>query len=501
MKISRSAVVPSGQHLAAVATAFDEDGMPSYVFVGRADLSSSRCNLAVLERGRKGAYQEAGHLARALNDTLAVDALAWHAARDTLYALCYTDDDRSRTGGLQLFAFPHASKRDAPPRQHVASFSGRYHHSLLFEADARRDALVGVVVDESGARAALFAFDCATGAVRRQVVRDVPSDSAALGAVYDAQYSRYVVGISGVMASSLDIYTHEGRVARLPTPKNALKPAAFANGVQRVACMEWIRKSRSFGDTVHVYALERPGAESATTVLCRLRLERSHIRDLVFTPTAEYILALYGEPPVDAVVPLTRAELDQMRGALPASKQSSSSSLLSPPAASASPSKKSASPFKRAVRSVSSSVKKLQRIVTPIPNAALEGTATKGTDALTLELGVHCLIGARNGGAVFAIMERGDVCECRLPQSEGGAPRQLQQDAGEDSIERIDIEALLRRDVAAWLARADSQALLQLVQEQPDAFKRLAKCEQHGGDDDNEQHLCCRLTSLIGSQQ
>jgi hypothetical protein len=437
-------------------------------------------------------------LARALSDVLHVDALAWHAKRDTLYALCHTDDDRSRTGGLQLFSFAHASRRDAPPRQHVASFSGRYHHSLLFEADDRRDALVGALVDESGARASLFALDCTTMAVRRQVVRDVPSDSAALGVVYDALYSRYVVGISGAVASSLDVYTHEGRVARLPTPKNALKPAAFANGVQRVACLEWNRKSRSFADTIHVYALERPGAESATTTLCRLRLDHANVRNLFFTPDAEYLLAVFGEQPADAAVPFTQAELNQARGT---TKRDGSAKSAGAAAAGGggSPSKAQASSIlKRSVRAISNSAKKLQKIVTPIPNAALEGTATKGTDALNLEAGVHHVIGAR--GVVFAILERGDVCECRLPKAEGGAPRAAPLDGGDGSdSERIDIEALLRRDVAAWLARADAQALLQLVQEQPDAFKRLAKCDgSHGGN--GEPHLCCQLTHLLGQQ-
>ena len=74
-------------------------------------------------------------------------------------------------------------------------------------------------------------------------------------------------------------------------------------------------------------------------------------------------------------------------------------------------------------------------------------------------------------------------------------------------------KAMLRKDVAAWLARADAASLLALAREQPAAFARLANCSAlvNGGaaddnDDENQQHqhnkqhLCCALTSLLGQQ-
>jgi hypothetical protein len=71
---------------------------------------------------------------------------------------------------------------------------------------------------------------------------------------------------------------------------------------------------------------------------------------------------------------------------------------------------------------------------------------------------------------------------------------------------------MLRRDVAAWLARADAASLLALAREQPAAFARLAGCtamrcdnandddDNGGGDDASSPHLCCALTALLGNR-
>ena len=237
--------------------------------------------------------------------------------------------------------------------------------------------------------------------------------------------------------------------------------------------------------------------------------------------------------------------------------------------------------------------RKMQRLITPVPNGALEGSASKGSDSLSLDTAVHCLVPAASGRSVFAVLEGGDVCESRLPPSESGAPKarhafapdevdvealadkvagkfaiglyvylsrltlallalllffrslcfalllfsflftlllrllalllflmlfslsllfrcfvavltlacvrlSLLAAEDEDNVAyrtRIDVEALLRRDVAAWLARADSTALLALAREQPDAFARLAQCGEHG-----QTHLCCALSAMLGNR-
>ena len=66
--------------------------------------------------------------------------------------------------------------------------------------------------------------------------------------------------------------------------------------MQRIACLEWSRKLRTYGPAVHVYELERPGSESASAPMARLRLT-NRVRDLTFTHNAEYVLAIFGDPP------------------------------------------------------------------------------------------------------------------------------------------------------------------------------------------------------------
>ena len=60
----------------------------------------------------------------------------------------------------------------------------------------RRDALIGVLIDDSASRGSIFALDCTSGALRRQVVRDIPPNGSVTGAVYDPVFSRYVIGIN-----------------------------------------------------------------------------------------------------------------------------------------------------------------------------------------------------------------------------------------------------------------------------------------------------------------
>ena len=171
-----------------------------------------------------------------------------------------------------------------------------------------------MVLSNSGSPrdAALFVYDCNSGAVRRQSVRDVPPQGSVTGAVYDAFHSRVVLGVasgSSKEVSTLDVYNHAGRVARLPTGKTALTPSAFATTSHRVACMEISNNSSSSSGSksasrhtgvVHVYELGKPGDESSSQLLCRLRVEHNQLRRLLFTPAGDYLLTLYGDAPTDA---------------------------------------------------------------------------------------------------------------------------------------------------------------------------------------------------------